>query len=167
MVHSKINSIVYGLSSMDYRLFFLLSRNMEIVNGQYTSSGLSLIEVAEKFGAPVYVYDANTIIHQYNNLMNAFIPLNVKVKYACKALNNTAILKLLKSQGCGLDTVSINEVKLGLRAGFKPNDIIFTPNCVSIEEIQEAVALGVHINIDNISILEQFGALYGNSIPCC
>ena len=157
----------YGLWSMDYRLIFLLSRNMEIVNGQYTSSGMSLIEVAEKFGAPVYVYDANTIIHQYNKLINAFKPLNVKVKYACKALNNTAILKLLKSQGCGLDTVSINEVKLGLRAGFEPNDIIFTPNCVSIEEIQEAVALGVHINIDNISILEQFGALYGNTIPCC
>ncbi|MCG9879810.1 MAG: diaminopimelate decarboxylase, partial [Bacteroidia bacterium] len=69
--------------------------------------------------------------------------------------------------GCGLDTVSINEVLLGLRAGYAPEDIIFTPNCVSIEEIQEAVKLGVHINIDNISILEQFGSIYGNTVPCC
>ncbi len=140
---------------------------MEIVNGQYTVSGINLSEIANEFGAPVYVYDGNKIIEQYNRLINAFKPLNIKVKYACKALNNSSILKLLKQHGSGLDTVSINEVKLGLLAGFDPKDIIFTPNCVSIEEIQEAVRLGVHINIDNISILEQFGHLYGNTVPCC
>jgi diaminopimelate decarboxylase len=126
-----------------------------------------LLKVAEEFGAPVYVYEAEKIINQYNKLKKAFAPVDVQIKYACKALNNTAVLKLLKKQGSGLDTVSINEVKLGLRAGFLPNEIIFTPNCVSIEEIQEAVQLGVHINIDNISILEQFGSIYGNSVPCC
>jgi diaminopimelate decarboxylase len=126
-----------------------------------------LLKVAEEFGAPVYVYDAEKIINQYNKLKKAFAPVDVQIKYACKALNNSSILKLLKKQGSGLDTVSINEVKLGLRAGFLPNEIIFTPNCVSIEEIQEAVELGVHINIDNISILEQFGSIYGNSVPCC
>jgi diaminopimelate decarboxylase len=152
---------------MVYGQFSLLSRNMEIVNGQYTASGIALTEIAKEFGAPVYVYDGNTIVNQYNTLKQAFAPIDIKVKYACKALNNTAILKLLKKQGCGLDTVSINEVLLGLRAGFEPKDIIFTPNCVSIEEIQEAVNLGVHINIDNISILEQFGTIYGNSVPCC
>jgi diaminopimelate decarboxylase len=126
-----------------------------------------LIAIATQFGAPVYVYDAEKIENQYKRLKNAFNPIDVKIKYACKALNNTAILKLLKSMGSGLDTVSINEVKLGLHAGFEPHEIIFTPNCVSIEEIQEAVELGVHINIDNISILEQFGSLYGNTVPCC
>lgn len=152
---------------MVYGLFSLFSRNMEIVNGQYTTSGIALTEIAKEFGAPVYVYDGNTIVNQYQKLKQAFSPVDIKVKYACKALNNTAILKLLKKQGCGLDTVSINEVLLGLRAGFHPKDIIFTPNCVSIEEIQEAVKLGVHINIDNISILEQFGTIYGNTVPCC
>ncbi|OYU95010.1 MAG: diaminopimelate decarboxylase [Bacteroidetes bacterium B1(2017)] len=140
---------------------------MELVNGQYTTSGSDLIEIANEFGAPVYVYDGNKIVEQYQRLLNAFKPINIKVKYACKALNNSSILKLLKNQGSGLDTVSINEVHLGLKAGFEPKDIIFTPNCVSIEEIQAAVKLGVHINIDNISILEQFGHLYGNSVPCC
>jgi diaminopimelate decarboxylase len=140
---------------------------MQIVNEQYTVSGINLSEIANEYGAPVYVYDGNKIIEQYNRLINAFKPLNIKVKYACKALNNSSILKLLKQHGSGLDTVSINEVLLGLRAGFDPKDIIFTPNCVSIEEIQEAVKLGVHINIDNISILEQFGHLYGNTVPCC
>jgi diaminopimelate decarboxylase len=140
---------------------------MEIVNGKYAVRGVNLEEIAAQFGAPVYVYNGEKIVSQYERLVNAFKPLNIKVKYACKALNNSAILKLLQKHGCGLDTVSINEVLLGLRAGFTPNDIIFTPNCVSIEEIQEAVKLGVHINIDNISILEQFGSIYGNTVPCC
>jgi diaminopimelate decarboxylase len=140
---------------------------MELVNNNYYAGNIKLLDVANQFGTPVYVYDANTIVAKYNQLKNAFKPLNVKLKYACKALNNTNILKLLKQQGSGLDTVSINEVKLGLRAGFTPNEIIFTPNCVSFDEIKEAVALGVHINIDNISILEQFGTEYGNKVPCC
>jgi diaminopimelate decarboxylase len=140
---------------------------MEIVNGKYAVAGVNLEKIAAQFGAPVYVYNGEKIVSQYERLINAFKPLNIKVKYACKALNNSSILKLLQKHGCGLDTVSINEVLLGLRAGFTPNDIIFTPNCVSIEEIQDAVKLGVHINIDNISILEQFGSIYGNTVPCC
>lgn len=126
-----------------------------------------LLKVAEQFDSPVYMYNAEKIISQYKRLVNAFKPIDIKVKYACKALNNTAILKLLKNEGSGLDTVSINEVKLGLRAGFQADEIIFTPNCVAFEEIQEAVSLGVHINIDNISILEQFGSAYGYEVPCC
>ena len=126
-----------------------------------------LLQIAQTYDAPVYVYHAETIINQYNKLVNAFKPLNIKIKYACKALNNSAILQLLKQQGSGLDTVSINEVYLGLNAGFLPNEIIFTPNCVGFEEIEQAVELGVHINIDNISILEQFGSKYGHSVPCC
>jgi len=126
-----------------------------------------LLAIAETNEAPVYVYHAETIINQYQKLINAFKPQNVKIKYACKALNNTAILQLLQQQGSGLDTVSINEVHLGLNAGFLPKVIIFTPNCVSFDEIVQAVELGVHINIDNISILEQFGSKYGHSVPCC
>ncbi|MEI7979566.1 MAG: diaminopimelate decarboxylase [Bacteroidota bacterium] len=126
-----------------------------------------LLAIANEYEAPVYVYHAETILNQYNKLINAFKPLPIKIKYACKALNNSAILQLLKNHGSGLDTVSINEVLLGINAGFSPSDIIFTPNCVSFDEIIEAVNLGVNINIDNISILEQFGSKYGHSVPCC
>jgi diaminopimelate decarboxylase len=52
-------------------------------------------------------------------------------------------------------------------AGFKPQEIIFTPNSVSFDEIRRAVAMGVQINIDNISMLEQFGHTYGSGVPCC
>lgn len=126
-----------------------------------------LLSVAEKFGTPVYVYDADKIIDQYKRLKSAFQPLNIKIKYACKALNNSNVLRLLRKQGSGLDAVSINEVQLGLKAGFTPEEILFTPNCVGFDEIKKAVELGVQINIDNISILEQFGNEYGNKVPCC
>lgn len=140
---------------------------MELTNDAFYAGGVRLTDVAQQFGTPVYVYNADKIISQYKRLKHAFEPLDIKIKYACKALNNTAVMRLLKNEGSGLDTVSINEVYLGLRAGFTPEEIIFTPNCVGIDEIKEAVTLGVHINIDNISILEQFGAEYGNTVPCC
>ena len=129
--------------------------------------GVSLLNVAEQFGTPLYVYDGEKIISQYRKLKSAFPGKHVKIKYALKALNNPNILKLLKKQGAGLDAVSIQEVRLGLANGFLPTEILFTPNCVSFDEIKEGVEAGVQINIDNISMLEHFGHLYGSSVPCC
>jgi diaminopimelate decarboxylase len=126
-----------------------------------------LVKIAEEFGTPIYVYHGEKIENQYKRLKDAFIGVNVHLHYAMKALNNVNILRLLKKQGCGLDAVSIQEVQLGLRAGFEAQQIMFTPNCVDFEEIKEAVKLCAIINIDNISILEQFGHEYGSSIPCC
>lgn len=126
-----------------------------------------LIQVAEEFGTPTYVYDSNVTINQYQNLYNAFKPLDVKLHYAIKALSNVNILRLLKQQGAGLDAVSIEEVQLGLRAGYSPEKIMYTPNCVSFSEIQEAVELGVHINLDNLNMLEKFGNHYGNKVGVC
>jgi len=126
-----------------------------------------LLSVAEEFGCPLYVYDAAKIQSQYNRLTNAFAKVEkLQINYAVKALSNLSVLKLLKKMGSGLDTVSIQEVQLGLHAGFSPERIIYTPNGVSLDEIEEAAALGVQINIDNLSILEQFGAKHPQ-IPVC
>jgi diaminopimelate decarboxylase len=126
-----------------------------------------LLQIAEKYGDPIYVYDSEKIISQFNRLTNAFNSVSkLKLNYAAKALSNLAILRLMNSLGSGLDTVSIQEVKLGLMAGFKPEDIIYTPNGVSLEEIEAAADLGVRINIDNLSILEQFGTKHPN-VPVC
>lgn len=126
-----------------------------------------LLSIAQEFGAPVYVYDSEKISSQFNRLTNAFKNVSsLRLNYAVKALSNIAILKLMNSLGSGLDTVSIQEVKLGLLAGFSPEKIIYTPNGVSLEEIEEAAALGVQINIDNLSILEQFGSKHPD-IPVC
>jgi len=99
-------------------------------------------------------------------LFNAFSVPKLRLNYACKALTNINVLKFFKSLGAGLDTVSIQEVWMGLKAGFAPQDIIYTPNCVSMEEIGMAVKEGVKINIDNTSILEEFGHLYPD-VPIC
>jgi diaminopimelate decarboxylase len=126
-----------------------------------------LIETANRFGTPVYVYDAKKIEEKLNELREAFSLCKSKFFFACKALTNINILKLMKQLGANLDCVSINEVKLGLKAGFEPKEILFTPNCVDFEEIEEGKKLGVNINIDNISILEQFGNKYGHNYPIC
>jgi len=140
---------------------------MQVENEEYAVEGLSLLSLSEEFGTPLYVYSGAKIREQYQKLAKAFNGIDVKIKYACKANSNVNILKLLKQEGSGLDTVSMNEVRLGLKAGFGPEEILYTPNGVSMEEMEEAVQMEVNINIDNISILEQFGHKYQNSVPVC
>ena len=126
-----------------------------------------LLSITHTFGSPVYMYDANKISSQYERLTKAFAAVpSLRINYAMKALSNVSILKLMRKLGAGLDTVSIQEVKLGLHAGFAPEQIIFTPNGVSMEEIEEAASLGVQLNIDNLSILEQFGSKHPQ-VPVC
>lgn len=136
-------------------------------DGRYQIQGVDVEQLCATYGTPLYVYDAATIKHKYQQMVQAFDGLNCKLKYPVKALANLSVLRYFKHLGAGLDTVSLPEVHLGLQAGFAPDEIIFTPNCVSFEEIKAAVDLGVVINIDNISILEQFGHEYGGSVPCC
>ncbi|MDB2342142.1 diaminopimelate decarboxylase [Flavobacteriaceae bacterium] len=127
----------------------------------------TLLSIAQQEGHPVYVYDANKIEQQFSRLQNAFSGIEkLRINYACKALSNLSVLGLMKKMGSGLDTVSIQEVQMGIEAGFEPQDIIFTPNGVSLEEIERAAKIGVQINIDNLSILEQFGTKHPN-IPVC
>lgn len=126
-----------------------------------------LLNIAKNFGSPLYVYDSERIIAQYKRLTSAFDNVkHLKINYATKALSNISVLKLLKSLGSGLDTVSIQEVQLGLAAGFAPEDIIFTPNGVSLKEIEAANTFGVQINIDNLSVLEQFGTKHPTTPVC-
>ena len=126
-----------------------------------------LLSIAHTYGCPVYVYDAYKIRSQYERLIKAFAGVpSLRINYAMKALSNGSILKLMRKLGAGLDTVSIQEVKLGLHAGFAPEQIIFTPNGVSMEEIEEAASLGIQLNIDNLSILEQFGSKHPQ-VPVC
>ena len=126
-----------------------------------------LIKAADKFGTPLYVYDLSKIESQYNRLVNSFKTIkNLKINYAVKALSNLSILKYINNLGAGIDTVSIQEVLIGIKAGFSPEKIIYTPNGVSIDEIKNVSKMGVNINIDNLNMLEQFGSQYPE-IPVC
>lgn len=137
-------------------------------NPPLTIQDVSLIDLINQHWDPLYVYDADSITRQYNKLSHCFDEdITLRLNYACKANTNLAILSHLQQLDSWLDTVSINEVKLWLKAGFSPQQIIFTPNGVSFSEIQAAIELGVQINIDNISQLEQFGLEYGDTVPLC
>ena len=140
---------------------------MKIRNGRYQlSGGVDPLDLIERYQAPLYVYDSAVIKQKYERMAAAFDVPKLQLLYACKSLSNLSILRLMGSLGVGLDTVSVQEVEMGLMAGFAPKDIVYTPNCVGMEEITEAVELGVRINVDNISILEQFGQAFPD-YPIC
>jgi diaminopimelate decarboxylase len=126
-----------------------------------------LISIAKEFGTPTYIYDAEKIKKQYDRLINSFKSVkNLKINYAVKALSNISILKYINKLGAGIDTVSIQEVMIGIKSGIPVDKIIYTPNGVSIDEIQRVAKMGVNINIDNLNILEQFGSS-NPEIPVC
>jgi diaminopimelate decarboxylase len=132
---------------------------------EQTLSNEILLSVAQQYGTPVYVYDANKITNQYQKLTNAFAGQDVRFFYACKSLTNVNILRHMLGMGIGVDCSSINEVKLALYAGFAPDKVLYTSNGIAFDEIAEAVSLRVHINIDSLSNLSKFGMAYGHSYP--
>lgn len=139
---------------------------MIISNGVYTIQGVPVEKIAQHAGTPVYAYDAAKIVSQIATLKSAFNDVDLKIKFAAKALTNINILRLMKSQGIGVDVVSLNEGKLAMLAGFTPAEIMYTPSGVDFSEIKEAVEIGFSINLDNLSALEKFGAAYGNTKAC-
>lgn len=133
---------------------------------KYLIGGVDAFDLAEQFATPLYVYDAEKILRQYKKLRSAFAGFPLRILYAMKANSNSAILRLLHNQGAFLDAISLGEVRIGLQAGYKPSEILYTPNSVAFVEYQEAVKLGIVVNIDNIGMLEHFGHEYGSSAPC-
>jgi diaminopimelate decarboxylase len=138
---------------------------METSNGRSLIGGMAVEELAALAGTPVYVYDAAIMERQVTRMGAALAGMDHRIMYACKALPNIHVMRLMKELGTGLDTVSIEEVELGLRAGFAAEEILFTPNMVGFDEFRRAVELGVHINIDSIPMLEHFGHTYGGRVP--
>ena len=125
----------------------------------------TLSKIANTYGTPVYVYDTDKISHQFQQLKNEFAKTNTRFFYASKALTNINILQHILNIGCNIDCSSINEAKLAIHTGFEPTNILYTSNGIDFSEIEEAAALGVHINIDSLSNLEKFGIKFGHSYP--
>ena len=122
-----------------------------------------LENAASNFGTPIYVYDLSIIESQNRKLQNAFKNLdNYKIHFAAKSLSNISILKFINNLGIGLDAVSIEEVKIGIKCGFNKDEILYTPNGVSFSEIKEAKSLGVKINLDSLESIRDFSEDYPN-----
>lgn len=128
--------------------------------------GQNIADICRQFGTPLYIYDAERIITQVESLKKAFEGTDLKIKYASKALTNISIIKLLRKNGVGVDAVSVNEARLAMMAGVRPEDINFTPSCVDFSEIKEGVELKLSVNLDSLPALEKFGKEYGASYPC-
>lgn len=124
-----------------------------------------LCSIANTYGTPLYVYDADKITSQYRKLQSAFAKSNTRFFYASKALTNINILKHILNIGCDIDCSSVNEAHLAIYAGAKPENILYTSNGIDFSEIEEAVSLGININIDSLSNLEKFGKKFGHSYP--
>ena len=157
MDFSAIKFVGYTNSSLKFDAFQKIMDQIQ---------GITFQQLADKYNAPLYVYDSERIEANYKRFVAAFDVKELKVNYACKALSNVSVLKLFKNLGAGLDCVSIQEIRLGLFAGFKPEEILFTPNNISEAEYDAAVETGVGINIDNLEMLEYFGATYPE-VPVC
>ncbi|GAB3808260.1 diaminopimelate decarboxylase [Spirosoma humi] len=137
---------------------------MQLNNRTYQIQGVSVLDIADEFGLPLYVYDADKIIEKIGLLRSSFSGVNLKIKYAAKALTNISILKLMRQQGVEMDSVSVNEARMGMLAGFTPGQIMFTPSGVSFEEIREAIDLGLQLNVDSLPLLEWVGQTYGSQV---
>jgi len=129
--------------------------------------GVAIEALAKEFGTPLYLYDGEKIVQQIQTLQTAFAAVPLRIKYATKALSSLSVLSLIRKAGAELDAVSLEEVKLGLLAGSSPAEIMYTPSGVSFAEIQEAVQIGVMVNVDSLPLLEKFGQTYGSTVPIC
>ncbi len=130
---------------------------MKLIGNEYYVGGLELQNLVKKYETPLYLYDVEKIKIQYSRMQGALKVKKFKINYAIKALSNISILKFMHGLGSGLDAVSIQEIELALKAGYDANQIVYTPNSVSFNEIKRAIDFGVKINIDNIDMLETMG----------
>lgn len=138
-----------------------------IQNNQYYIEDIPVLDLAKKYGTPLYIYSRQTILDRINDLkQNLAVYPNTRFLYAVKANYNPAILRTIISEGIGVDTVSIDEVKLALHCGAKPENIMYTESMISDAEMREAHDLGILLNIGSLSRLEKWGTAYPGSEVC-
>jgi len=133
------------------------SNILENRNGILYIDGVSTLELAEKFDTPLYVMSERRIRENYQRLYKALTKHygKIRIYYSAKANTNLTILKILWKEGAYLDAVSPGEVFLAIKAGFKPDRILFTGTSVRDDELKFLLDMGVTINIDSISQLRR------------
>jgi len=122
--------------------------------------GAPLSEIAARAGTPTYVYSAASIRSAYTGFDAAFAGVPHALHYALKANSTLAILRLLRGLGSGADANSGGELEVALRAGFIPDDLVFTGVGKTAAELQRAVALGLKaINAESPGEVERLDAI--------
>ncbi len=125
-----------------------------------------LLEAAESFGTPVYVYDERTIRRQCQALRTHLAGLPLRLLYAMKANAHPAVLAVIKDEGFGIDAVSPAELALARRVGFAPADILYSANNMNDAEMTEVAAQGILMNIGELDRLEALGRAFPGTEVC-
>jgi diaminopimelate decarboxylase len=117
------------------------------------------LDLVEKYGTPLYVYNESILRTRCRQLKQLVDYDNFRVNYSAKANTNLSILRVIRDEGLSVDAMSPGEIFIELKAGFKPEDILFICNNVSDEEITFAIKAGVLVSVDSISQLARYGRL--------
>ena len=122
--------------------------------------GVSVSAIVHEVGAPAYIYSADTITHAYRAIDTAFVGYPHAIHYALKANSTLALVRLLRSIGSRADANSAGEIAVALRAGFTPDEIVFTGVGKTRDELAFAVAQGVGvINAESAGELDRIAAI--------
>lgn len=132
---------------------------MEVKGSDLYLGGVRARDLAERYATPLYVMEEDTIRSHYRELVANVKYPKLRIHYACKANTNMSILKVLHEEGSFIDTVSPGEIFLALKAGYSPEQILFTGNNVTDDEMRYAIEAGVLLNIDSLSQLRRYGKL--------
>jgi diaminopimelate decarboxylase len=132
---------------------------MEFRSGVLHIGGISVNDLAARFGTPLYVYDAAVIRAQAGKIKRAFGALPFRPFYAMKANGNVALLRLIREQGLGCDSVSPGEIFLARRAGYTPEEIWFTCSNVSDEDLRAIGDPRIVVNVNSMSEIDRCLAL--------
>ena len=137
-----------------------------IKNNKFYIDKFSCEDLIAEFGSPLYVYNGQTFRDRFNSLANAFDYPKIRIYYACKSNTNINVLKIFKELGSNVDTVSPGEIFIALKAGFKPEDLLFTPNNPSSEEMKYAIDRNIMVTVGSLSIIEEYAKIGGSRDIC-
>jgi diaminopimelate decarboxylase len=117
------------------------------------------VSLIEKYGSPLYVYNETILRERCRELKKLVDYKYFHVNYSPKANSNIEILKIVRDEGFWTDAMSPGEIFVNLRAGFKPEQILYISNNVNDEEYYYAIRAGVKISVDSVSQLERYGRI--------
>jgi len=120
-------------------------------------------ELVEKYGSPLYVYSEEILRTRCREMKNLVKYKNFKPHYSTKANANLELLKIIREEGISADAMSPGEIFVLMKAGYKPEDIFYVCNNVSLEEIKYAVDLGITVSVDSLSQLKLFASNFPGS----
>jgi len=113
-------------------------------------------QLIDKYGSPLYVYNETLLRERCREMKNLVNYSRFTVNYSAKANSNLALLKIIREEGLNVDAMSPGEIFVELKAGFKPEQILFISNNVEVEEMNYAINAGVTVSVDSVSQLEMF-----------